>query len=363
MDWGLPFPPGPDPPLTTRSPLLSCLALCVLGPALIASEFPASHLFVGVQGKDHIQVYGKKGELKGTIGASSALSDPTDLAFGPGGLLYALSAGSDDVQVFDPDGQPVLSFGASAGLSAPCGIVFGPDGSLFVGDGGSQSIFCFSRIGVLVDTIGAGSGMGTPCAPAFSSDGYLLVASSDVGMLHEFDPSGVLLDKRGGSSGLARAGGMALGANGHAYVSSPATHSIMVLDSDGVLVDEIGKGTKLEKQSAVLSIQPGGQSLTLQFLGDDDDQADSLQDIFGSDAIVLPGTESFRNGDSKKRRFHGEWIPAEAASQGVATLSILVGGKVDKRGNFAPKVAKGVFLAAGPDLVFIGSGKAGKRLK
>jgi len=238
--------------MTTRLTLTLGLLTLGLGHAVQASEFPANKLFVGSQGNDRVLMFGQKGNIAATLGVSSALSDPTGLAFGPGGLLYVLSAGSQDVQVFDADSDaPVFSFGATAGLTAPQGLAFGPRGQLFVGDGGSQSVFIFERDGSHVDTLGAGSGLGSPSGLAFSAQGHLYVTCSDSGSIFEFDQRGALVQTLGEGSDLVSAGGLAVRNDGALLVSSSTTDSVLVIAPTGEQVDTIGQGSILDDPGAL----------------------------------------------------------------------------------------------------------------
>ena len=61
----------------------------------------------------------------------SDLANPTSLAFGPDGALYASSRFNGSVHRVDPDGT-VSVFATDLGVA--CGIAFSQDGTLFVGD-------------------------------------------------------------------------------------------------------------------------------------------------------------------------------------------------------------------------------------
>jgi hypothetical protein len=128
----------------------------------------------------------------------------------------------------------------------------------------------------------------------------------------------------------------------------------------GSFAGDAPKAQKL-KQSAILTISPGSQTVMLEFLNSS--VGPGLENVFGSDVVVLPSVEAYYQNDLKKRRLHGEWFSGPSNANGIGSLTMTVGGKPNKKGFFMIKRAKGLFLQAGDGGVFIGRGKSGKRLK
>jgi len=56
-------------------------------------------------------------------------------------------------------------------------------------------------------------------------------------------------------------------------------------------------------------------------------------------------------------------VPDDAGPAGVASLSLRVGGSVDKQGLFRVRRARGPFVRDGADTLFVGTAATGKRLK
>ena len=99
------------------------------------------------------------------------------------GLLYVADAGLGNVKRFDPTKAPANAFVdefATSGLSQPEGMAFGPDGNLYVCSRNNNSIVRFNgSTGALIGTLNNGaSGLSSPEDLAFDSQGLLYVAAT-----------------------------------------------------------------------------------------------------------------------------------------------------------------------------------------
>jgi sugar lactone lactonase YvrE len=74
------------------------------------------------------------------VAASAGVSSPTDVAFGPDGLLYVLSAGNNRILRYTATGTYVDDYvpAGSGGMVDPHQMAFGPNGDLYVSASGSN---------------------------------------------------------------------------------------------------------------------------------------------------------------------------------------------------------------------------------
>ncbi len=73
------------------------------------------------------------------VAASAGLSNPTDVKFGPDGLLYVLNSGNNRILRYTATGTYVDDYvpAGSGGMVNPNQMAFGPNGDLYVAAGGS----------------------------------------------------------------------------------------------------------------------------------------------------------------------------------------------------------------------------------
>jgi sugar lactone lactonase YvrE len=81
-----------------------------------------------------LQYNAQNGAFVGVV-ASAGLSNPTDIKFGPDGLMYVLSAGNNRILRYTANGVYVDDYApaGSGGMANASRMAFGPDGDLYVG--------------------------------------------------------------------------------------------------------------------------------------------------------------------------------------------------------------------------------------
>ena len=116
--------------------------------------------------------------------AAGCCPAPSDLAFGPDGLLYVSNTQSifEQITRFNVDGTPLGVFGQAnlvdSGLKNPRSLEFGPDGHLYVTMGGSPfnafpTILRFD--GSTGDTLGIGAIQGDGNAQFIRNPGFFWI--------------------------------------------------------------------------------------------------------------------------------------------------------------------------------------------
>jgi DNA-binding beta-propeller fold protein YncE len=118
-----------------------------LGVALDAS----GRLYVGVDGRDRVEVYDAAGALIATIG-DGAIRMPNDLAFDAAGNLYVADSKSNQVWVYDPTGVLLRSIGQGELLFPVALAVSGAE--LYVADQRNYQIKVFDLQGNLLRILG-----------------------------------------------------------------------------------------------------------------------------------------------------------------------------------------------------------------
>ena len=149
------------------------------------------------------------------------LLNPTGLAFGPDGLLYASSRAEGSIHRISPNGDASLF---AEGLGIATGIAFDPAGNLYVGDR-SGTIFKIAATSGLPDP--AGIFVFATLEPsmaayhlAFNSSGTLFVTgptTSSNQAIHAIAPDGTTTVYY---QGLGRAQGMAVDVDENLYVAA-----------------------------------------------------------------------------------------------------------------------------------------------
>jgi sugar lactone lactonase YvrE len=160
------------------------------GPDVNADNVP--ELYVSGRNSFNIVRYdGATGLPLGTYvtPSSGGLNLPQGLTFDPAGsILYVTSEGSNQVLKYNAQNGAFLGVGASTGLSSPDDVKFGPDGLMYVSSGGNNRIIRFTAAGAYVDDyVPAGSGgMDRPYRMAFGPDGDLYVSALDSSQILRF---------------------------------------------------------------------------------------------------------------------------------------------------------------------------------
>ena len=135
------------------------------GPATAASLFaplaiafsPDGSLHIADTSNNRIRVIDHGGSIRTAVGDGAAgfggdggpatraqLSLPTDIAFGPGGVLYIADSANARVRAVTTDGKITTVAGPDL-LLRPTALAVHPDGTLYIGDSGAHRIYKLSH--------------------------------------------------------------------------------------------------------------------------------------------------------------------------------------------------------------------------
>ncbi len=192
---------------------------------------------------------------------SGGLSNPMDLAFGPDGDLYVVSAGSNAICRYDgATGAFVETFVPNefGGLATPIGMSFGTDGNLYVSNLGTDSVLRYqgplgSAPGDMMSSDGhtganlvaSGSGgLAGPLDLTFGPDGSLYVASvgssTNAAVLRFDGTTGEFQSTyiESGMGDLETPRGLVFDQEGRLYVADSATDAIHRFDTQADFLDD-----------------------------------------------------------------------------------------------------------------------------
>jgi len=99
-----------------------------------AITFDPSETYMYVTSGNQVLKYNAQTGAYVGVAASAGLSNPTDVKFGPDGLLYVLSSGNNRILRYTATGTYVDDYvpAGSGGMLTPDAMAFGPDGDLYV---------------------------------------------------------------------------------------------------------------------------------------------------------------------------------------------------------------------------------------
>ncbi len=161
-----------------------------------------------------INIYDEVGYFLGSVGDSTTLVRPIDVAVNPtGDRIYVVDSGGIEsidhrVVVFDREGNVVNTIGTRGGddgnFNLPRSAAVAPDGTLYVLDAGNFRVQVFDRNGKFLRKWGkVGRGLGNFSRPrgiAIDDDGNVYVTDAGFRNFQIFNPQGQLLMWIGGSS-------------------------------------------------------------------------------------------------------------------------------------------------------------------
>jgi DNA-binding beta-propeller fold protein YncE len=164
---------------------------------------------------------------------------PSDVVYGPDGLIYVACLGDNGVSRVDPvSGASLGAFvlGGSGGLESPRSLAFGPDRDLYVSSATGEILKYDGATGaflsVFVDASGNGGGPLDPYGLAFHQ-GRLYVASnfpSEVKAFHATTGAFVSTFVPSGAGGLSGPTALAFGPGGDLFVASHNDNAVRRYD-------------------------------------------------------------------------------------------------------------------------------------
>ena len=209
-----------------------------LGVALDASGI----LYVGVDGRDRVELYDAGSNLIATIG-DGAIRMPNDLTFDAAGNLYVADSQSNRVWVYDPTGVLLRSIGQGE-LRFPVALAVS-GAELYVADQGNHQVKVFDLQGNLLRVLGGRVSQGSLGykwqgkfvrleAVAIDAAGRLHALDSQQGLIEVLDATtGTFLTSYGekgtGPGQLSLPMGIAMNSAGETAVSDSENQRIEIL--------------------------------------------------------------------------------------------------------------------------------------
>ncbi len=168
-------------------------------------------------GKNRIMVFDAHDRFVREFG-NPAEWTPLDVAI-KGDKLYIADVTGGKIDVWTKQGEKITSFSSKGDdpeqLKNPTNLTFGPDGLLYVTDTGQQTVKVFNDQGRLLSVIGGpGTSLGRFARPkgiVTDPQGHIYVADAQWDVVQIFDPSGQLLLVFGAPGGEPHSMGMPAG--------------------------------------------------------------------------------------------------------------------------------------------------------
>ena len=151
-------------------------------------------------GTDSILIYDRQsGAPIGVFAdATSGLSQPTYIIYGPDGMVYVSSQGSDEILRYTAGGAFVDAFvtAGSGGLNGPSGFAFGADGRFYVAGRFSANVIAYDGMtGAFSEVIASaadGLGAGNTFGLTFGDNGDLYFASAGVVFHYDLNSASIV---------------------------------------------------------------------------------------------------------------------------------------------------------------------------
>ncbi|MBL8775952.1 MAG: carboxypeptidase regulatory-like domain-containing protein [Acidimicrobiales bacterium] len=243
---GAPPASAAPPPLTQTLGLVPLQDTDLSNPSDVAVG-PDGLIYVADFNRDDVAVF----DSDGTFQRRWTVTDPGALAVSPAtGHVYTLRSSTCLLSEFDATGTPVRTFGscgsADGSLSAPEDLAVAPGGDLYVADTGNDRVQQFTATGSFVRRFGtqgtADGQFNNPVALAVGSDGTVFVADSSRDDVQAFDPSGTFLRKWGsrgdGAGQFQRVTGVAVAPDGSVLIVDTNRSDVQRYTTGGVLTDD-----------------------------------------------------------------------------------------------------------------------------
>jgi DNA-binding beta-propeller fold protein YncE len=181
---------------------------------------------------------------------SGGMSLPEGITFDPSGsYLYVASTGSNQILKYNAQTGAYVGVAASTGVSGPKGVKFGPDGLMYVASASNNRILRFTASGTYVDDyVPAGSGgISLLSRLAFGPDGDLYASvvglGSDPSRIYRFGPESEALFT--------------------VSLSAPSSFPLTVSYATGSPADTAVAGRDYTSTSGTLTFAPGVTTQTI----------------------------------------------------------------------------------------------------
>lgn len=186
--------------------------------------------------------------IKGNVWTDARFIEPTDVAVGPGDVLFVVSYGTGYVLKFNMEGRYIGKLGrrGKGGYKRPYGIALTEE-AIFVSDWEGDQILKYSLEGKLLKKWGGpGSKPGKFHGPegiTVDSKGYVYVVDTGNCRVQRFDQNGnltLVFGKYGrGDSQFLLPTGIAVDSDGRIFVSDAAAGKIKIYDESGNFLETI----------------------------------------------------------------------------------------------------------------------------
>ncbi len=180
--------------------------------------------------------------------AEGSVKEPRQMAFGPGGRIYAVERDNNRVSVFERNGTFVRSFGSE--FDKPEGVTVSPQGEVYVADTNNHRIQVFDLNGSFRRTFGEQGDLdgrfNRPMGLGFNGAGELLVADYGNSRIQALDANGTFLWKSNhNASGSLRS--LSLSRDG--LILLGGRYRVPILDNRGeqILVHERWHGVSFNR--------------------------------------------------------------------------------------------------------------------
>jgi len=223
------------------------------------------NIYVADAGARTIKIYDDVGYFLGSVGDSTSLEKPIDVAVNPtGDRIYVVDSGgvasmAHRVVVFDREGKVLKTIGTRGGndgnFNLPRSAAVAPDGTLYVLDAGNFRVQAFDRDGNFLRKWGkVGRNIGDFARPrgiAVDDDGNVYVTDAGYRNFQIFNPQGQLLMWIGGPDMNDKPGQYAMPAG----IAVDETNRIYVVDQLHKKIEVIRRVTDDESKRILLDYE------------------------------------------------------------------------------------------------------------
>ena len=233
-----------------RPTTLRCWTICIIGllfSGMTAVGAPGDLLVSARFGNNILRFAAGTGAPAGQFNNGGGLSNPSGLAFGPGGSLYVGNFNTDQVLLYAADGTylgVVVSNSSALGFGKPLALTFGPDGNLYVTGNTTAGVYRYTFATGNFAKFTSGGPLVGVTGLVFMPGGDLLVSSASANRILRYNGStGVYIGPFGTGVILSNPTDLEIGSDGALYAASTVSNQIMRYDfSTGAGAVFIGSG-------------------------------------------------------------------------------------------------------------------------